>query len=58
MKELTSLLRKLKMEPKVHLILISSSGLNFCTGIDLVPLVSENMSERLQATYDTTNGIQ
>ena len=46
------------MEPKVHFILITSSTLNFCTGIDLVPLVSENLSERLQATYDTTNGIQ
>ena len=58
MKELSMLLRKLKMEHKVHLVLITSSGLNFCTGIDLVPLVSENKADRLEAVHSTTNCIQ
>ena len=52
------LLQRLKVEPKVNLVVITSSGFNFCTGIDLVPLVAENMDERWKAVEDTTNSIQ
>ena len=58
LKELSVLLQRLKDEPKVDSVVITSSGLHFCTGIDLVPLVVENTGDRWKAVQDTTNCIQ
>ena len=52
------LLQRLKFEPNLDLVVITSSGMNFCTGVDLVPLVAENMDERWKAVQDTTHCIQ
>ena len=51
------LLQRLKFVPNLDLVVITS-GLNFCTGVDLVPLVAENMDERWKAVQDTTHCIQ
>lgn len=47
--ELTELLRLLNSEDSIRVVLFTSAGPDFCTGIDLALLISHSQSDRLQA---------
>ncbi|XP_057373967.1 uncharacterized protein LOC130694877 isoform X2 [Daphnia carinata] len=58
LKELSMLLRKLKMEPQIHVVLFTSAGPDFCTGIDFPSLIHDNMASRLESSISMVNHIQ
>ncbi|XP_046439540.1 uncharacterized protein LOC124190745 isoform X2 [Daphnia pulex] len=58
LKELSLLLRKLKMETSIHVVLITSSGPDFCNGIDFPSLIHENMAQRLESAMTIVSNLQ
>jgi len=48
LRELTQLLRLLNSQDSIRVVLFTSAGPDFCTGIDLALLISNNQSDRLQ----------
>jgi len=49
LRELTQLLRMLNSHESSRVVLFTSAGPNFCTGIDLALLISDSQSDRLEA---------
>ncbi|XP_046635526.1 uncharacterized protein LOC124314395 isoform X4 [Daphnia pulicaria] len=58
LKELSMVLRKLKMETSIHVVLITSSGPDFCNGIDFPSLIHDNMAQRLESAMTTVSNLQ
>jgi enoyl-CoA hydratase/carnithine racemase len=51
-------LRKLKMETSIHVVLITSSGPDFCNGIDFPSLIHDNMAQRLESAMTIVSNLQ
>ncbi len=58
LKELTVLLRQLKSEKDVHVVLITSGGPEFCTGIDISTLMNDSIPARKECARNISNIIQ
>jgi enoyl-CoA hydratase/carnithine racemase len=50
--------RKLKVESSIRVVLITSSGPDFCNGIDFPFLISENMGQRLENAVALVGNVQ
>ncbi|XP_046635536.1 uncharacterized protein LOC124314395 isoform X5 [Daphnia pulicaria] len=58
LRELSMVLRKLKMETSIHVVLITSSGPDFCNGIDFPSLIHDNMAQRLESAMTIVSNLQ
>ena len=54
LKELILLLRLLKSQDDINVVLFTSSGPDFCTGLDLHSLIDDDLSKRLDAANHLT----
>lgn len=55
---MTALLRKLKTETEIQVVLVTSAGPEFCTGVDLSTLIHEKQEDRKEMARTMSNVIQ
>ena len=56
--ELTTFLRRLKQQPQQRVILLTSAGSAFCTGVDFPSLLSDSLAKRQELAHRMASVVQ